>query len=66
MPKKQASYEEAMNELQQIVADIENENISVDDLADKIKRATELIEYCQNKLRSTEQDISQTLEKLSD
>lgn len=54
---KQSTYDEAIKELQTIVEQLQNNEISMDDLAAKVKRAAALIKYCQNKLRSTEEDI---------
>ena len=57
------SYESAFDELQQIAADLENESVPVDILADKIKRASFLVEFCQKKLRSAETEVSKILRK---
>jgi len=51
------TYEQAMTELQEIVNGLENETIGMDDLSDKMKRATELLEYCKNKLHTTKEDL---------
>ena len=52
------SYEAAYAELQQIAADIENESVSVDTLAEKVNRAAVLINYCQGRLRATEKEVN--------
>ena len=39
------TYEAAYAELKQIAAEIENESVSVDVLAEKVKRASELIAF---------------------
>lgn len=57
-------YTEAFEELQQIVGDIEDGEISVDELSIKVKRASELIQLCKNKLTSTEEDVNQILKEL--
>ncbi len=57
-------YTEAFDELQQIVSDLEDGEISVDDLSIKIKRASELIKICKQKLVSTEEDVNQILKEL--
>jgi len=61
---KEQKYTESFDELQQIVTDLEDGEISVDDLALKIKRASELIQFCKKKLTSTEEDVSEILKKL--
>lgn len=63
MSKKQ-TYSDAFAELQQIVADIEDGEISVDELSEKVKRASELIAICKKKLTSTEEDVNQILKEL--
>ena len=61
---KEQTYSDAFAELQQIVADIEDGEISVDELSEKVKRASELIAICKQKLTSTEEDVSQILKEL--
>lgn len=61
---KEIKYTEAFEELQQIVADIEDGEISVDELSVKVKRASELIKVCKTKLTSTEEDVNQILKEL--
>lgn len=51
------TYESAMTELQQIVADLQAEAIGIDDLSEKVKRAADLIQFCKTKLRNTENDL---------
>jgi len=50
-------YEEAITELQNIVDGLENETIGMDELSDKMKRATELIQYCKGKLHQMQEEI---------
>ena len=52
-----SSYEKAMEELQQIVDQLQEEAIGIDDLSTKIKRAAELIQFCKEKLRTTDSDL---------
>jgi exodeoxyribonuclease VII small subunit len=61
---KQPTYSEAFEELQQIVTEIENGEISVDILSEKVKRAALLIKICKNKLTSTEEEVSKILKEL--
>lgn len=58
------TYEDAFTELQQIVSDIESGEINVDELSEKIKRASELIAVCKTKLTATEEEVEQLLAKL--
>lgn len=61
---KELTYEAAYAELKQIAAEIENESVSVDVLAEKVKRASELIAFCQTKLRSTEQEVNNIIKQM--
>ena len=59
-----SSYEAAFTELQELISDIENGEISVDQLSEKVKRASVLIQFCKDKLRATELDVEKILEDL--
>jgi len=64
MAEKILSYEEAYRELTSIAEEIQNESVSVDVLAQKVKRASELITYCQGKLRSTETEVNKIIAQM--
>lgn len=59
------TYTDAFEELQTIVSEIEQGEISVDELSEKVKRATVLIRACQAKLTATEVEVNQILAGLS-
>ena len=63
--KENPTYTEAFEQLQQIVKQMEDADISVDDLADNIKKATKLIKICKDKLTKTEEEVNKTIEELS-
>lgn len=63
---KPDNYTAAFEELQTIVAEIEAGEISVDELADKVKRASVLIQFCKRKLKTTEEDVNNILNELED
>ena len=56
--EKKKNYEDAYEELQGIVKEIESGTISVDVLGEKVKRAGELIRFCKEKLFKTEQEVN--------
>ncbi|REJ83788.1 MAG: exodeoxyribonuclease VII small subunit [Bacteroidetes bacterium] len=58
------NYTDAFEELQQIVQEIEQGEISVDELSEKVKRAALLIKFCKNKLSTTEEDVNKILKEL--
>ena len=59
-------YTEALEELQQIVSEIEDGEITVDELSIKVKRASELIKICKAKLTATDEDVDQILKELEE
>lgn len=63
---KKVTYSQAFEELQEIIKDLENEEIPVDELSGKVKRAAELIRICKAKLTTTEEDVKKILEELGE
>ncbi len=61
MDQQKLTYESAYAELTQIAREIEDETVSVDVLAEKVKRASELISFCQKKLKSTESEVNKII-----
>ncbi len=57
MNKKNMTYDAAYAELNNILSSLQKEDVSLDDLSDKLKRAAELSDFCKTKLRSIEEDI---------
>ncbi|MEY3965775.1 MAG: exodeoxyribonuclease small subunit, partial [Bacteroidota bacterium] len=49
---------------QEIVSEIEAGEIGIDEISQKVKRASELIEVCKAKLFQTEHDVDQILKNL--
>jgi exodeoxyribonuclease VII small subunit len=58
------NYTDAFEELKVIVTEIEQGEISVDELSIKVKRATKLIKMCKLKLTTTEEDVNKILKEL--
>ncbi|MBK8425259.1 MAG: exodeoxyribonuclease VII small subunit [Lewinellaceae bacterium] len=52
------SYESAQQELQQIVQDLQSEAVRIDELGEKIARANALIQFCRERLRTTEEEVA--------
>ncbi len=59
MKKQEAklTYQSAYAELQQIMQEVQGETVGIDDLAAKIARASELIRFCRERLRMTEEEV---------
>ena len=56
------SYKEAMQEIEAILRSLREEQNSVDTLAERVARATELIALCRAKLRKAESDVNDIIE----
>jgi len=55
-----------LNEIEKIVTDIESEEVDVDALAEKIKRASFLITFCKGKLRTAEDEVKKVLSEMEE
>lgn len=55
--KSKPNYEAALKELQDIVSSLQEDAIGMDDLSEKVNRAAELLKFCREKLRETEEKV---------
>ena len=55
--KEPKSYSEAFKELQGILQRLESEEANIDSLTEDIKRASYLVNFCQEKLRSIDEEL---------
>lgn len=60
--EKDLKYEEALERLQEIVNLLERKEIKIDNLADKVKEAKALVDFCRDKLEKTEEEINKIIE----
>ena len=63
--KDELTYSDAYIKLERIVAELEDDNIPLDKLSAKVEQANGLISICENKLRKTEMEVNETIEKTS-
>ena len=61
---RKMTYSLALTELEQIINEIESEEINVDVLAEKVKKAACLIKFCKDRLRNTEEEVSKVLSEI--
>ena len=66
MSEKQISYNEAYEELQTILEDIKERNVDVDKLAAKVKRARELINLCEERIKKAEMEVEKIIKTSSE
>lgn len=64
MAPRTPSYKDAMNEIEEIINEIENETLDVDELANKVKRVSKLIKICKEKLYKTEKEVTNILQDI--
>lgn len=64
MTAKKVSYNEAMTEIEEILEKIENEELDVDELAEKVKRVSVLLKICKDKLHKTNKQVEQVLKEM--
>ena len=61
---KKITYTESINEIEEILAQIENEELDVDILTEKVQRAAELIKLCKDKLQKTDAEVQKILDEI--
>ena len=59
--KAQLKYDEALEQLRDIVGLLEKKEVKIDDLAIKVKDAKKLVDFCRNKLQETEDEITKII-----
>jgi len=64
MTKKDLSYSEAIATIDEILQQIETGELDVDELAEKVKQASELLKLCKSKLFKTEKEIEKVLKEM--
>jgi exodeoxyribonuclease VII small subunit len=62
MAKQDITYKTAVNEIEKILGKIEEGELDVDELTENVKRVTELLKICKNKLHKTETEVNKILE----
>jgi exodeoxyribonuclease VII small subunit len=63
-PISKLTYEEASKELELILENLRNDEVSIDKLEKVVGRAAALSKLCQDKLRNTEQKVQGIIERL--
>lgn len=64
MAKKERTYSEAIKELETILDRIESGDLEVDVLTAEIKKASELIKFCKDKLYKTDEEIKKIFDEM--
>lgn len=61
MEDKVVTYKMAIEEIEAILKKIENQDLDVDDLGNKLKRVNELVRICKKKLLTAEKEVEKIL-----
>lgn len=59
-------FGEAIEELESTLQRVESEEIDIDDLADELKNAAQLLEICREKIRQAELEVTQIVQSLDE
>lgn len=60
---KEIKYEEAVRQLEAIVNKMEDGELDIDSMVAQLKQAQELVKLCKQKLKRTDNEIQNLLEK---
>jgi len=63
-PGEAISYAAALRELEEILLGLERDNVDVDHLAERVKRASELIRLCRERISTAQLQIEQVVTDL--
>ena len=66
MATKKMNYKDAVDEIDEILQKIENEELDVDELSQKVKRVSTLIKFCKEKLQNTETEVESILKEMGE
>ena len=61
---KDYTYTQAMQRLETILAQLEEGSATVDTLSELVKEAADLVNFCREKLRNTENEVQKAFEGL--
>lgn len=65
MTKQKLTYTEAVAELEQILAELENNTeVNMDVISAKVKRAAVLMEFCKKQLHQLDEELEKMMEQL--
>lgn len=59
-------YSKSIKRLEEIIEKIENEEVDVDELSDKVKEAVELITTCKERIEKAEMEVRRVVDELGE
>ena len=64
MTEPDVGYADAMAELERILAELEGDHLDVDVLAERVRRASELIKLCRSRIVRAQDDVAKIVTDL--
>lgn len=64
MSAKEIKYSEALKQIEDIIHSLENEENDIDETLKKVKKASELLKICKNRLYEVEKEINEILKDM--
>jgi exodeoxyribonuclease VII small subunit len=65
-PEEAIRFGDAIEKLEGILRRVESEEIDIDELAEELKKAAELLEVCRAKIRKAEIEVTQIVQALEE
>ena len=62
MAKEEIKYEDAVRELECIVEQMENNELDIDVMGDRLKKAQKLLKLCRDRLTKADQEVKKILD----
>ena len=56
---EEIGYEAAVTELEEILAELSDDDVDVDYLAERVKRATELVKICRDRIAAARMEVKE-------
>lgn len=63
---KKTTYQDAIDEIELILSKIENEELDIDELSEKVRRVAFLLKLCKDKLQKTNEEVEKILGEMED
>ncbi|MDR2938225.1 MAG: exodeoxyribonuclease VII small subunit [Prevotellaceae bacterium] len=60
--KKEQTYAEALAEVEKILAQLESNELDVDKMVVAVKRATDLLQFCREKLHAVDEELQKVVD----
>jgi len=66
MVPKKITYQEALDEIEEILSKIEKEELDIDELSEKVNRVSFLLKFCKDKLHKTNEEVEKILGEMDE